>query len=75
MKGSDEYYYDLKFKYEREGVYNSPKIATDLENEFNETLMNDRDGKFKEINDQFYENMKLGISIILRIPTFIEYIS
>lgn len=61
MKGSDEYYYDLKFKYEREGLYDFPKIARDLENEFNETLKNDRNGKFREINDQFYANMKLDI--------------
>lgn len=63
IKGSDEFYYDLKSKYEKNGTFDYAKIAKDLEFEFNDVLRRDRDGNFKEINDQFYENMKYGINI------------
>ncbi|MGG0293212.1 SIR2 family protein [Bacillus pacificus] len=63
IKGSNEFYYDLKSKYEKDGEYNYTKIAKDLELEFNEVLKSDRHGEFKEINDQFYENMEQGINI------------
>ena len=35
----------------------------ELEIEFNNVLMSDRNGEFKEINDQFYENMAKQIKI------------
>lgn len=63
IKGSNEYYYDLKSKYEKEGIFDYSKIAKDLEIEFNEVLKQDRDGEFKEINDEFYRNMEKGINI------------
>ncbi|MFZ3591619.1 SIR2 family NAD-dependent protein deacylase [Bacillus sp. DJP31] len=63
IKGSDEFYYDLKSKYEKDGYFDYSKIAKDLEIKFNEVLKNDRDGEFKKINDEFYENMKLSINI------------
>ncbi|MDA1876448.1 SIR2 family protein [Bacillus toyonensis] len=63
IKGSNEFYYDLKSKYEEDGEYDYTKIAQDLEIEFNKVLTSDRDGEFKEINDQFYENMAKQIHI------------
>jgi SIR2-like domain len=63
IKGSDEFYYDLKSNHEKEGTFDFTKIATDLEKEFNETLIKDRDGEFKVINDLFYENMSRNINI------------
>ncbi|WP_112180338.1 SIR2 family protein [Paraliobacillus zengyii] len=63
IKGSDEFYYDLKSKYEKDGDFDYTKIAEELEVEFNEALISDRDGIFKEINDQFYKNMKNDINI------------
>ncbi|PEY85521.1 SIR2 family protein [Bacillus thuringiensis] len=63
IKGSDEFYYDLKSKHEKNGEYDYSKIAKDLEKEFNDVLMSDRNGQFKEINDKFYENMKNHINI------------
>lgn len=63
IKGSDEFYYDLKSKYEEDGEYDYTKIAQELEIEFNKVLMSDRNGEFKEINDQFYENMAKQIKI------------
>lgn len=63
IKGSDEFYYDLKSKYEKDGTFDYSKIAKDLEFEFNEVVKKDREGAFKEINDQFYENMKYDVNI------------
>ncbi|AKE25859.1 MULTISPECIES: SIR2 family protein [Bacillus] len=63
LKGNDEFYYDLKYKYQVNGEYDYPKIATDLEREFDLILQTDRNGKFKKINDRFYENIKKGVNI------------
>lgn len=63
LKGNDEFYYDLKFKYQNNDEYDFPKIASDLVKEFESVLRTDRNGKFKDINDQFYENIKNNINI------------
>lgn len=63
LKGNDEFYYDLKYKYQIDGEYDYPKIAGELEVEFHTILQNDRNGKFKYINDIFYENMSKDINI------------
>lgn len=63
LKGNHEYYLDLKSRHYENYKYDYAAIAYDLENEFNRDLMNDRDGKFKEINDSFYENMSNGKNI------------
>ncbi|KIN39892.1 hypothetical protein ACFTRE_21895 [Bacillus subtilis] len=57
LKGNDEFYYDLKYKYQNNGEYDYPKIASELEAEFHVILQGDRNGKFKNINDIFYENI------------------
>lgn len=61
--GSDEFYYDIKSKYEHNGEFDYTKIASELEVVFNEKVTKDRHGKFKLINDIFYENMSKGINI------------
>ncbi|AVK83603.1 SIR2 family protein [Lysinibacillus sp. B2A1] len=58
LTGSTEYYYDIKSKYESERGFDYPKIASELENGFNEKVKNDRHGKFKLINDVFYKHME-----------------
>jgi hypothetical protein len=63
LKGSREFYLDIKSQCENEGSYDYTKIATLLEFEFNAHLQNDRSGKFKEVNDVFYEQMDLGIKL------------
>lgn len=63
LKGTEEYYYDLKSRHEVNGEYNFPEIAKELENEFNIILVTDRNGVFKNINDLFYSNMEKGINI------------
>ena len=63
LTGNKEYYLDLKSNYCKNSNYQYDLIAKDLENQFNEYLVNDRNGKFKKINDIFYENMEKGINI------------
>lgn len=58
LKGNDEFFYDIKGESLTDGKYNYTKIATILETEFNKVLSQDRNGKFKIINDIFYQEMK-----------------
>lgn len=58
LSGKDEYYLDLKSESETDGRYDYTKIATSLETKFNQQLQEDRNGKFKEVNDKFYELME-----------------
>lgn len=55
-----EFYYDLKADCLHGDEYRYDNLATRLEEVFNSTLAADRNGKFKAINDVFYENMKRG---------------
>jgi len=63
LKSNPEFYLDIKSSCENEGVYDYTKIATILEEVFNESLHQDRDGKFKNINDEFYAKMGSNINI------------
>lgn len=63
LKGNNEFYYDIKSNHCYHGKYKYDEIASDIENEFNSMLVADRNGKFKEINDLFYENMEKGINV------------
>lgn len=63
LKGNNEFYYDVKSKHCYGGRYKYDEIATDIESEFNSILVADRHGKFKEINDMFYENMEKGVNV------------
>ncbi|UEQ75252.1 SIR2 family protein [Chryseobacterium arthrosphaerae] len=60
---SREYYLDIKSQFENNGLFDYTKIASVIEKEFNESLLQDRNGKFKEINDIFYQKMNEGISL------------
>ncbi len=62
ISGKEEYYLDLKSNSYENGVYSYAKIATAIEKYFEESLREDRNGKFKEINDIFYDNVKKGIN-------------
>lgn len=61
--GDDEFYYDIKAKYAVGNDFDLTKVAKDLEVKFNEKLSQDRNGKFKEINDIFYANMRNNINL------------
>jgi len=63
LKDNEEFYFDLKYKYHSNGEYDYPKIATDLEAEFDRILHENRNGKFKHINDLYYENISHQIYI------------
>lgn len=56
---SDEKYLDIKARNtDSFGFCSFPRVAAELEAEFNAALENDRNGKFKLINDEFYESMR-----------------
>ena len=57
LKENTEFYFDIKSKCEVAGKYDYAKIASILEEEFNKSLEQDRNGKFKEVNDIFYQQM------------------
>jgi hypothetical protein len=63
LKNNNEYYLDIKSNSYENSKYRYDKIATSLEQEFNFTLQNDRYGKFKSVNDVFYDNMDKDINI------------
>lgn len=63
LTNDEEFYLDLKAKCFKNGKYNFEEIANLLEKEFNLQLSKDRDGKFKNINDRFYQSMKDGVNL------------
>ncbi|MEQ9866081.1 SIR2 family protein [Pectobacterium aroidearum] len=63
LTGDKEAYLDIKSKCYINGEYKYEKIASDIEEKFNENLSKDRNGKFKEINDIFYDEMDKGINL------------
>ncbi|WP_062270953.1 SIR2 family protein [Endozoicomonas arenosclerae] len=63
FKGNDEYYLDVKSKCMVSEQFDYAKIAEVIERDFNEALENDRNGKFKEVNDVFYKKMGEEVSI------------
>lgn len=63
FKDNKEYYLDIKSQFESDGSFDYTKIATVIEKEFNEYVAANRNGKFKEINDIFYQKMEDGISL------------
>ena len=57
LSESEEYYLDIKSRcYSNDNKCNYLKVAEILENDFNSKLENDRNGKFKKINDIFNQN-------------------
>lgn len=63
LKENTEYYLDIKSRCQINGKYKLEKVASLLEEEFNRCLIEDRNGKFKHINDLFYEKMRLGQNV------------
>ncbi|HHK9714497.1 TPA: SIR2 family protein, partial [Klebsiella pneumoniae] len=63
LTGNNEIFIDLRRKHNHKdyGVDYSA-VAQDLEVIFEETLKNDRNGKFKDINDEYFELGKVRIS-------------
>jgi len=63
LTDDEEFYLDIKARSYEKGIFKFDKIATLLEEEFKVRLEKDRNGKFKEINDIFYQNMKNNLKI------------
>ncbi|MFB0980267.1 MAG: SIR2 family protein [Alteromonadaceae bacterium] len=63
LSGNEEFYLDIKAECQIDGFFKFDKIAEVLESKFNHMLTQDRDGKFKSVNDVFYEKMKEGIRL------------
>lgn len=63
LKEDDHYYLDLKYQNQKDGIYNFPNIASIIEREFDDTLVSSTNEKFREINEQFYQNMRQNINI------------
>lgn len=63
LTDNKEHYLDIKSKCEEHGKFDYLRIAEILEEEFNTKLQEDRNGKFKHINDTFYNKMEEGKNI------------
>ncbi|MNQ91119.1 hypothetical protein D3C85_1064860 [compost metagenome] len=63
LTNNPEYYYDVKGQCHANDKFDYLKIATIIETKFNLVLQDDRNGKFKHINDIYYENMQKGINV------------
>lgn len=69
--GDHEPYLDIKAKNIRNNEVDYSKVASELEEIFERESMGDRNGKFKEVNDIFYLNMKNNIKLS-RIKIYIS---
>jgi SIR2-like domain len=63
LKGSPEFYFDIKSQCVTDDLFDYPQVASLLEEEFNNTLINDRNGKFKDINNIFYHYMGNNVTL------------
>lgn len=73
LRGSDEFYYDIKADCEVDGEFRYDQVATRLEDVFNKEIALDRNGPLKFVNDTFYENMKNGVSVS-RLKIYISHL-
>ena len=64
LTGNLEFYLDIKSQCQSEGRYDYSIIASKVEEAFNYTLSQDRNGKFKEINDIFYKETLVNLKKI-----------
>lgn len=64
LYGNDEIYLDIKSACTTPNGYCSySQMSSKIEDEFNKALEKDRNGKFKAVNDLFYEKMRSGIKL------------
>lgn len=70
LSNNIEDFYDLQAKYSIDNQIKYDKIASVLEKKFNDVASHDRYGKYKEINDEFYESMKQK-KVISRFKLFV----
>lgn len=71
--GDDEHYLDIKASYsDGNGNYRYAPIASEIEQQFNDSLKEDRNGKFKDINDIFYDTMRQERISVSRFKLYIS---
>lgn len=58
--GDDREYLNIKSRNSENGSFKYEAIAEELQRKFDEILEQNPDGKFKEINDEFFESMRSG---------------
>lgn len=58
LVGNKEFYLNTKYRCKENEIYRYDKIASIIEKKFDEVLERERNGKFKEINDEFFERME-----------------
>lgn len=63
LTGNDEEFYTLKSQCLINSEYRYDSLASLIEKEFNDALTTERDGKFKCINDEFFEKMREGVQL------------
>jgi len=63
LTDNPEYYFDVKAACHVNDKFDYLKIAAIIEDKFNLVLQEDRNGKFKHINDVFYENMNKSVNL------------
>ena len=63
LEPNEEYFLDVKSECMSSNGCDYSKMATRIERDFNTRLQSNRNGKFKCINDAFYECMKNGVNI------------
>lgn len=68
-----EPYHDLVAECTNDQECDLPLLAEKLEEVFNKKTAGDRDGKFKEINDEFYANAEQGINLS-RFKIYVAYL-
>ncbi|MEN4931246.1 SIR2 family protein [Erwinia billingiae] len=73
MKGSHDFYFDSAGRHANSlGEVDLPKVASEIEMEFNRLLEADRNGKFKRINDKYYTYAAAGNYSASRLKIFIS---
>lgn len=68
LLGSEEFYLNLKYECKN----NFPKIASKLEQTFDDVLKSDRNGKFKLINDKFFDRIRDGKTQCSRMKLYLS---
>ena len=60
---SEEYFLELKGRYLINGTCNYAKLSQELEKDFEQYCEQNRNGQFKEINDDYYKNIRNNVKI------------
>ncbi len=60
---SEEYFLELKGRYLINGTCNYAKLSLDLEKDFEQYCEQNRNGQFKEVNDDYYKNIRNNVKI------------